>query len=107
MEIGKMVTKKEWAAIYMEMVFIWVSVTLDSDTAKEYIYLKMVLATRAAGSKEKERAGASTNMLMEASIPVSIGQASEKVSACMNIIIKKLTKEIGKKTKRMAMGSRY
>jgi hypothetical protein len=103
MGIGKMGTKREWGAIFMEMEFIWVNATWVLDMGKESTFLRTDLATKETGSKAKERAGVFTSMRMEVNILASISLASEKVSACTNTIIKKPIKATGKKIKRMAM----
>jgi hypothetical protein len=91
----------------MEMVYTWENVILVSVMAKEYIYSRMGLATKEVGSKEKEKAGEFINMPMEASTLVNIELVSGRALACMNITIKRLIKEVGRKIKRMGMESQY
>jgi hypothetical protein len=104
MVIGRMEIKKEWAATSMAMVSTWVNVISASVMAREYTSSKMALAMRVTGSKVSVKAGVSTSMPTAASILENIKVVSGKELVCTNITIKKSTKEIGRKTKRMVMG---
>ena len=64
-------------------------------------YLKTALVMREVGLRGREKAGASTNMPMEASILESIKLDLEKGSECMSTTIKRYIRVTGRRTRRM------
>jgi hypothetical protein len=87
----------------MVMESIWENAISVSGMEKEYIYSRMALFMKVPGTKAKERVGVYTSMQMGVNILENIKEDKEKEQVCMNILIKRSTKEVGKKIRRMAM----
>lgn len=104
MDIGKMEIRKELAAISMGMESTWANVTSVSDMVKESISSRTVVAMKASGKRVKERGGESISMQMDPSTQVSINLDFVRDKACTNTLIKKYTKVLGKKIRKMVMG---